>query len=1496
MALGDFYRALEDRYYSLCEWLDAHGLPAVKWFVEPLESRGMPSFPIAVLIVLLIIGGLGYAIFAAQPASAAFRLKVLSGEELVGDAAVEVYDEGIFVASATTDEKGTAEFSGLPRKKLEFRIIRGGKTVSKEIDLGRSVAGTIQLAQPTPAVEAFAANVLVVNANSSAPVKDARVLYSYADISASVNTDAKGRARLPVTQGTEVAVRVTHPNYKQNSLTFIASRETQTVRLESKAAGGPIVFAPAPTGMVVVDVSGTEGEAVDGEARLYDAFTFAKIAAASVNSGTALFENVSIAELVYVVVEAPGYLSYDGSLEPVSVEETTEMMVVLEAATEENSGQTLVKTVDENGALVPAKVFLLSAATNAVLSEKDSEGELPLEVASGVPYYAVASAEGRVAARSEAFEARQAVSMTVPLATDANSANLTVVAVTRDGSAVPFASVTVSMLDESFITPQAETDAQGTAVFSNLPLGQTYLVKAVYSDESLGTLKVALSVVLDASKSVSMVLEAPDGFLKIGSIDTTTNKPVSANYTSYYVTPDEAEVPYSTCYGAACRLSLRSSAENKVAARAPNYLDYWLAETVEPEEEKNQTVYLIPSVLVKGVAIEFMNVTDFYGKPAANLLPGKTYAAKFLVASEPGMESTGFYLRIGSKATAEEDLAAIVEGGYPSADKVAKSTTFNPGAQCDDLNNNQPVDGSLKWIDLSWRSSGTRVLEIKLKVSEKAKTGDSITLAYRAYAVKGGKWTRGPADAELGMESNSTAKAGCYALAYEKAIQVIAPVAAGVPVPPAAEFTQTASIWYDPEERKVKANVEDITLQIDTIFPFDAMPLNYSPSEILVEQANSTATPSTAKCYLLESRGDAVSLVFKPKEANPECPIGVKGNEIEGDESASISFHSTKDPGVKITFPITLKANSLPSVFVKPDELSEGDKSAKLVYLVNQKQTQRLVEASTENESKKYPLDPGVKAIAWRGPGTISFSEDGQGIWELDYQQVKSYFPGMHDLGLVMRKACTDYLCCANGWCSKDAARAAFDLFKNQSQALAASTAFRRGNGEPFKYFFPEKQFTLSMVAQLREGTDVASLGAENEISFAADSAGKCKAGNPGVYEIKAVTSGGGNWTYAASVVPLFKMNYVTDACDKSQYYYAHAESAGDYVPLCDFLFGDSNCVRPVDHMVLAAESEATDPHITPIPVPSWFLGLLPAISSCKAADTLYSTALATGFAKGKLVGGSCAGTSVAPVIIEAVTAYQKCMVNTPITVCHADATTKISTAVSSCTPTTPPTTCDACRTAWTGLQTQLKSELAAGEACDKISVKAGWDPESWDIPGVILPRGAWLTCYAYAEGCHLRCSKRSAYALVIPVNNQKWYIIHIGLTKNCLPNPLGISVILAAFDAVAGDWLHKNLGAFGQWAPLIGTTAMGLMDAVSDPFFPGGPKADGEGVPPKGTEDEASDASSKSLDKKLSELAKSLIPQVASTAVQGSKPSTAGQNYNSVGNKPSTPPTSAGS
>ncbi|MBI4406413.1 hypothetical protein HY571_00700, partial [Candidatus Micrarchaeota archaeon] len=54
--LKQFYYKLEDGYYALLDKLHESGVDLYKYFVEPIESRGIPSFPVAVALILVIIG------------------------------------------------------------------------------------------------------------------------------------------------------------------------------------------------------------------------------------------------------------------------------------------------------------------------------------------------------------------------------------------------------------------------------------------------------------------------------------------------------------------------------------------------------------------------------------------------------------------------------------------------------------------------------------------------------------------------------------------------------------------------------------------------------------------------------------------------------------------------------------------------------------------------------------------------------------------------------------------------------------------------------------------------------------------------------------------------------------------------------------------------------------------------------------------------------------------------------------------------------------------------------------------------------------------------------------------------------------------------------------------------------------------------------------------------------------------------------------------------
>ncbi len=56
------YFSIESGYYSICDSLQKQGIPIYEYFVTPVEKRGYPSFPVAILAIILL-GGILAAVF-----------------------------------------------------------------------------------------------------------------------------------------------------------------------------------------------------------------------------------------------------------------------------------------------------------------------------------------------------------------------------------------------------------------------------------------------------------------------------------------------------------------------------------------------------------------------------------------------------------------------------------------------------------------------------------------------------------------------------------------------------------------------------------------------------------------------------------------------------------------------------------------------------------------------------------------------------------------------------------------------------------------------------------------------------------------------------------------------------------------------------------------------------------------------------------------------------------------------------------------------------------------------------------------------------------------------------------------------------------------------------------------------------------------------------------------------------------------------------------------
>lgn len=104
ISIADVYYKIEDKWFNLLDWLEAHHIPVYK-IVDPLEKRGIPSLPVFIALLLILI----YVIFASISwgGGAGFTICVQdSSNNTVSGAPIRIVQSGQELLSGTTDSNG----------------------------------------------------------------------------------------------------------------------------------------------------------------------------------------------------------------------------------------------------------------------------------------------------------------------------------------------------------------------------------------------------------------------------------------------------------------------------------------------------------------------------------------------------------------------------------------------------------------------------------------------------------------------------------------------------------------------------------------------------------------------------------------------------------------------------------------------------------------------------------------------------------------------------------------------------------------------------------------------------------------------------------------------------------------------------------------------------------------------------------------------------------------------------------------------------------------------------------------------------------------------------------------------------------------------------------------------------------------------------------------------------------------------------------------------
>lgn len=169
--------------------------------------------------------------------------------------------------------------------------------------------------------------------------------------------------------------------------------------------------------------------------------------------------------------------------------------------------------------------------------------------------------------------------------------------------------------------------------------------------------------------------------------------------------------------------------------------------------------------------IQFVDVKDpITGTSAKEIKSGKAYLAIFQlqIPTALNLDNAGVHIRVGDEELAENDSIHITQVNIPNT-SILKGNSYQPleGYETDQEN---LTNGESKWINAEWNDPSPGVYEfgVVVRANDDVSVLEPLTIYYRSWGIKDGKWLRDPVDSQLGQSASAAGKDGQYAEAYQK--------------------------------------------------------------------------------------------------------------------------------------------------------------------------------------------------------------------------------------------------------------------------------------------------------------------------------------------------------------------------------------------------------------------------------------------------------------------------------------------------------------------------------------------------------------------------------------------------------------------------------------------------------------------------------------------------------------------------------------------------------
>ena len=756
-SLKETYYSVEDKWYSLVDSV-SEKVPAVGSFVDLVEEKGIPSFPLAILIVLLLIVGLFFLFSSSGNSTLSLTILDESNNPL-SNATVTVLQNDSTVKTDLTNSDGNISFA-LPNGTYSIRATKANyATGTKIITLGASVDDELILSlEDTKVTRA----VYLKTANGDLITGYGRVFYKCKTDSEAETKDtsyANGQFSAELDGSCNEVEVVSLENYSLvNAIASFSGTGAVTVAQNESTTGS--------AALTITVASSTETIPAGLRVKLVPIDGTVPIETLTTGTNVVLFNEV-VAKTYYVLVQdlTGNYQTYNGSTtadnKEVKKGETTQFTAIL---TKTPSSTILISVKDSTTDLpvrgAEVKLAAVQNSEDAQTQLTGATGQLEFRVSQGTNFVVTVDHPEYLIGETSPAQAGDNLTIRLTKADSSNSNSLLVRVV--DSKKNPIDNVRVLLKTLDVVQPvvgEKITNTNGETEFTGLTFEKTYMVVA--SKEGFGSVN---SASIQISPRLQKILEVPfDIEEKAITVSVTTPENtvlVGANVRAMdYFTSEQIGTTQSTSSNGSTNFTIRADKKVYFIVEASEYSNYFTsAEYVKDMSSEKQVTMQKASAQLNATILGIYSgdsKVETNGENKEALSEG-IYLVKAVVQVPKGTFSeAGLHLRVG-KETAnitnlmEEDSLFI--SGVESSGRLVKGTTFTPPSGYDVDSKNLVLTGNAKWVNSTWRnpSQGTYEIDATINVKE-TNPNAPLNIYYRAWA-KGSSVLRYPTGVLNGNE------------------------------------------------------------------------------------------------------------------------------------------------------------------------------------------------------------------------------------------------------------------------------------------------------------------------------------------------------------------------------------------------------------------------------------------------------------------------------------------------------------------------------------------------------------------------------------------------------------------------------------------------------------------------------------------------------------------------------------------------------------------------